>query len=85
MMELRKHMLLGGMFAGLLLAAASASAQQVAGAPGATTTIDGRYLPNPPPPFRGEISPNASESKPYWPAHRRAAQGRAECPADHDR
>jgi hypothetical protein len=38
------------------------------GSPGATTTIDGRYLPNPPQPFRGEISPNAAQSKPYWPA-----------------
>jgi arylsulfatase A-like enzyme len=38
------------------------------GSPGATTTIDSRYLPNPPPPFRGEIDPNAVESKPYWPA-----------------
>jgi arylsulfatase len=38
------------------------------GSPGATTTIDGRYLPNPPQPFRGEIDPNAAQSKPYWPA-----------------
>jgi arylsulfatase A-like enzyme len=37
------------------------------GSPGATTTIDGRYLPNPPQPFRGEITPNAVGSKPYWP------------------
>ena len=37
------------------------------GSPGATTTIDGRYLPNPPPEFKGEISPNAAGSKPYWP------------------
>src|SRR6516165_7663936 len=36
--------------------------EQAAGAPGspsATTTIDGRYLPNPRPPFGGEIAPNA--------------------------
>jgi arylsulfatase len=49
---------------------ATALAQEVTGtpgAPGATTTIDGRYLPNPPPPFRGAISPNAAQSKPYWP------------------
>ncbi|MBI1816365.1 MAG: arylsulfatase [Deltaproteobacteria bacterium] len=38
------------------------------GSPGATTTIDGRYLPNPPQSFGGEINPNAAESKPYWPA-----------------
>jgi hypothetical protein len=48
----------------------SAMAQQTTGtpgSPGATTTTDGRYLPNPPPPFRGEISPNAAQSRPYWP------------------
>src|SRR5690242_13427917 len=37
------------------------------GSPAATTTIDGRYLPNPPPAFGGEIAPNALQSKPYWP------------------
>ncbi len=55
---------------GSALAAAPTSAQPTtgtAGAPGATTTIDGRYLPNPPQPFGGEISPNAAQSKPYWP------------------
>jgi len=53
-----------------LLAAASASAQETTGTPGApnaTSTIDGRYLPNPTPPFGGEINLNASQSKPYWP------------------
>jgi arylsulfatase A-like enzyme len=48
----------------------SAEAPQTGGVPGspsATTTIDGRYLPNPPPKFRGEITPNALQSKPYWP------------------
>jgi arylsulfatase A-like enzyme len=52
-------------------ACAPAGAQQTTGTPGsagATTTIDGRYLPNPPQPFRGEIDPNAAQSKPYWPA-----------------
>jgi arylsulfatase len=47
-----------------------AEAQQTTGepgSPGATTTIDGRYLPNPPLPFKGAISPNAADSKPYWP------------------
>jgi arylsulfatase A-like enzyme len=38
------------------------------GSPAATTTIDGRYLPPPPQPFKGEINPNAYQSKPYWPA-----------------
>jgi arylsulfatase len=37
------------------------------GSPNATTTIDGRYLPAPPPKFGGEINPNALQSKPYWP------------------
>ena len=45
-------------------------AQEVTGTPGApdaTTTIDGRYLPNPPPAFGGEIGLGAKDSKPYWP------------------
>ena len=45
-------------------------AQQTSGTPGspsATTTIDGRYLPNPPPQFGGEIKLNAAQSKPWWP------------------
>jgi arylsulfatase len=49
---------------------ATALAQHVTetpGAPGATMTIDGRYLPNPPPKFEGEINTNAAQSKPYWP------------------
>jgi len=58
---------------GLLLVTALmpvASAQEttsVPGAPGATTTIDGRYLPPPPQLFHGEIDTNAAQSKPYWP------------------
>ena len=49
----------------------SGSAQEISGTPGsplATTTIDGRYLPPPSQPFRGEINLNAAQSKPYWPA-----------------
>src|SRR5215470_15772253 len=45
-------------------------AQQITGVPGspnATQTIDGRYLPNPPAAFGGAITPNAYQSKPYWP------------------
>jgi arylsulfatase len=38
----------------------------VPGSPDATTTIDGRYLPNPPAKFRGTINLNAYQSKPYW-------------------
>jgi arylsulfatase len=63
-----------GLLAALLLAPltiVSAHGQQTTGTPGspdATTTIDGRYLPPPPQVFRGEINPNATRSKPYWPA-----------------
>jgi arylsulfatase len=37
------------------------------GSPSATTTIDGRYLPNPPPVFGGEIGLDAKNSKAFWP------------------
>ena len=50
---------------------AIAHAQQVTGVPGspsATTTIDPKYLPPPPPKFGGVINMNATDSKPYWPA-----------------
>jgi arylsulfatase len=46
--------------------AVAQGATSEAGRPGATATIDGRYLPNPPPPFHGEIDPNADASKTYW-------------------
>jgi arylsulfatase A-like enzyme len=39
----------------------------VPGAPDATTTIDGNYLPPSPPRFGGEIGLDAKDSKPYWP------------------
>ncbi|EJJ27695.1 arylsulfatase [Rhizobium sp. CF142] len=54
----------------LTLAVSCANAQQITGTPGApdaTTTLDGRYLPNPPAPFGGEIGLSARDSKPYWP------------------
>jgi len=54
----------------LALAATNAHAQQVTGtpgSPGATTTIDGRKLPNPPQSFQGKIEYNAAQSTPYWP------------------
>ena len=37
------------------------------GSPNGTTTIDGRYLPNPPAEFGGVINFNITDSKPYWP------------------
>ena len=57
-------------FSMLVLAAPEARAQQISGEPGApstTTTVDGRYLPNPPAEFGGEIGLDAKDSKPYWP------------------
>src|SRR6185503_10935969 len=36
------------------------------GSPNATTTIDGRYLPQAPEPFKGEINLNALQSKAAW-------------------
>src|SRR6266568_2752943 len=38
------------------------------GGPDATTTIDGRYLPPPPQPFKGTIGLNAAQSTPGRPA-----------------
>jgi arylsulfatase A-like enzyme len=70
---MRQPCILAGLtlITGALAQAVPALAQQITGAPGspgATTTIDGRYLPPPPPQFGGEISPNAAQSTPYWPA-----------------
>ena len=80
--------MVAGLWMAAVLAASPALAQQVTGTPGspsATTTIDGRYLPPPPQPFGGEIELNAAQSKPWLAAARRAAEGRAQHPADHDR
>src|SRR6516162_8524529 len=77
MSRLAAHALVGvGLSLGL--GTTAGLAQQTTGAPGApdaTTAIDGRYLPNPPPTFRGEINPNALQSKPYWPARIVPPQG----------
>src|SRR5215831_2223729 len=54
----------------LALTIGSTFAQQTSGtpgSPGATTTIDGKYLPPPPAPFGGTINLNSKDSKPYWP------------------
>ncbi|HVS38509.1 MAG TPA: arylsulfatase [Gemmataceae bacterium] len=45
----------------------AADAGPAPGSPEATTTIDGRYLPPPPPKFGGVINLSAKDSKPYWP------------------
>jgi Sulfatase len=45
------------------------NAQQITGTPGApsaTTTIDGKYLPSPPAQFGGVINLNADQSKQWW-------------------
>jgi arylsulfatase A-like enzyme len=57
--------------AAIMVTARSAPAQQTTGAPcspSATTTVDGKYLPSPPPVFGGMINMNAKDSKPCWPA-----------------
>jgi hypothetical protein len=72
----------------LVFACVPAGAQQTTGTPGspsATTTIDGKYLPPPPPKFGGEIDLEAAKSKPYWPAQVVPPKGAAQHPADHDR
>jgi arylsulfatase len=54
----------------LVIAYVPAGAQQTTGTPGApdaTTTIDGNYLPPLPPWFGGTINMDAKDSKPYWP------------------
>ena len=48
----------------------SAVAQQVTGTPGspsATTTIEGKQIPAPPPKFGGVIKETREGSKPWWP------------------
>jgi arylsulfatase A-like enzyme len=70
--RLSRRILLAGVTACLLWAPGTAGlAQQTTGTPGspsATTTIDGKVLPPPPPRFGGVINLQASQSKPYWPA-----------------
>ena len=54
---------------GLTTLSGPASGQVVTGelgAPGATTTINGKQIPPPPPAFGGVIEQNASASKPWW-------------------
>ena len=63
------HNGLGAGLAFAMLTCANAAPQEVIGTPGspsATKTIDGRYLPNPPPAFGGVINLDATTSTPYW-------------------
>jgi len=59
---------LAGVVSALTMLPARAQFVSQPDAADATTTIDGRYLPPPPQPFRGEINLNAAQSKPAWPA-----------------
>src|SRR5215475_199537 len=45
----------------------AATNHQTPGSPSATTSIDGKYLPPPPPKFGGVINLAADQSKPFWP------------------
>src|SRR5438093_3032475 len=72
-MKSARQILFRVMVAAAVMAVAPSARAQIQttgtpGSPGATTTIDGRYLPPPPQPFKGQINPNAADSKPYWPA-----------------
>jgi arylsulfatase A-like enzyme len=52
------------------LSVAAATAQEVTGqlgSPSATTTVDGKQLPAPPPKFGGVIKESAKDSTPWWP------------------
>ena len=60
-----------GLFLLLLSATFTVKAQQTTGVPcstSTTTTIDGKYVPSPPPAFGGVINLNAANSKACWPA-----------------
>ena len=64
-----------------VLAGGPAGAQQTTGTPGspsATTTIDGKYIPNPPAPFAGKANLGRGGFQTRLAADRRAAQGRAQ-------
>jgi len=66
-----QYILASALFVAAIMAAARpAPAQQITGTPGsptATTTVDGKYVPNAPPLFGGTINMDAQSSKQYWP------------------
>ena len=75
------------LFAIVGLAMAPANAQQVTGKLGsadATTTIDGKQIPPPPPKFGGVIKESRQGFHALVAAARRAAEGRPQRPSDHD-
>jgi len=79
-LAIRRRLAPGGLVAASLLLALGTTglAQQTTGTPGspsATTTVDGKYLPNPPPKFGGTIGLDAEQSKPYWPPNVVPPQG----------
>ena len=49
-----------------ITAAADPETSGTPGEPGATTTIDGKQLPAPPPEFGGVIKPNTADSRTWW-------------------
>ncbi len=64
------HIFSGIFVAALMATMAFAQGQQITGRPGAanaTTTVDGKVVPNPAPKFGGQIGLDAKDSKPYWP------------------
>src|SRR5271169_5483188 len=66
-----RKLTLGAFAVSSIFGGSAVYAQQVTGtlgSPSATTTIDGKQLPPPPPKFEGKIERNAADSKPYWPA-----------------
>jgi arylsulfatase A-like enzyme len=71
-MQPNHSILLSGMCAAIMMMATPSARAQVQttgtpGSPSATTTIDGKYIPNPPPPFGGKINLSAVDSQPGWP------------------
>ena len=70
---------------GVCEAAETIQTTGVLGSPSATTTIDGKQLPPPDPKFGGVIKEKAVGLETVVAAARRAAQGRAQCAAHHDR
>jgi arylsulfatase A-like enzyme len=73
-MNTKAKILLSGMLAAAIVLAVASSAQAqirttgTPGSPSATTTIDGKYIPNPPSPFAGKINLSATDSTPAWAA-----------------